>query len=500
MPRKSPFCITQPITRPQEFFGRHGELYKFWEMLKADGLRCGYVWGARRSGKTSYLRMITNPDLAAEQLGTDAARSLLMVYVDCSHERISDPNALHTHIRSSIMQSRQIADGAGIDTATEALIRFEDWILAISREWRTVIVLDEIHSLLHRPGFDKSFFRGLRAVLEEAGGRLAMVTASHIPMLAMQERIDRQVRPMEEDSHLFNVFTWDATIGPLSARDARDAVVRPLDTCDIRISDDDLDTISRVSGRLPYIVNCVAERWLQMDAPVPLDQGVAAKIVDDLLHPAKGHLLLPLKSMFQSLSREQRLALEGCVRDDAAGCPVGVLEDCMKLGLLEKTEERFGPSGTIMDRAARELVGPMNTLKVFLTHSSHNNMWREVQDRLLSLRTRTVEVVEFNSDLPYGQSAFQRIEEAAEGVNLAVILMTRDNDAGDPRLNVVHETGYFQGKLGRERTLLLIEKGVTRDLSNIHGLQGFEFDRNDRHNDIHTALDKLEAVINGWNC
>lgn len=44
------------------------------------------------------------------------------------------------------------------------------------------------------------------------------------------------------------------------------------------------------------------------------------------------------------------------------------------------------------------------------------------------------------------------------------------------RQNVVHEAGLFQGKLGFERAIVLLEEGV-EEFSNIHGIVQIRFSK-----------------------
>jgi len=43
-----------------------------------------------------------------------------------------------------------------------------------------------------------------------------------------------------------------------------------------------------------------------------------------------------------------------------------------------------------------------------------------------------------------------------------------------PRQNVVHETGLFQGRLGFNRAIVLLEDGV-EEFSNLHGIEQIRF-------------------------
>ena len=52
----------------------------------------------------------------------------------------------------------------------------------------------------------------------------------------------------------------------------------------------------------------------------------------------------------------------------------------------------------------------------------------------------------------------------------------RPGGAMHPRENVIHELGLFQGHLGFERAIILLEEGCV-EFSNIHGLTRIPFPR-----------------------
>ena len=64
--------------------------------------------------------------------------------------------------------------------------------------------------------------------------------------------------------------------------------------------------------------------------------------------------------------------------------------------------------------------------------------------------------------------------------SFAVLVMTaEDKDPDDnfhARPNVIHELGLFQGYLGFDRAIALLEEG-TQEFSNIHGMHQLRYDR-----------------------
>jgi predicted nucleotide-binding protein len=58
------------------------------------------------------------------------------------------------------------------------------------------------------------------------------------------------------------------------------------------------------------------------------------------------------------------------------------------------------------------------------------------------------------------------------------------------RMNVVHEAGLFQGKLGFTRALILLEDGC-EEFSNIHGLGQIRFPKGN----IKAAFEDIRQVL-----
>lgn len=62
--------------------------------------------------------------------------------------------------------------------------------------------------------------------------------------------------------------------------------------------------------------------------------------------------------------------------------------------------------------------------------------------------------------------------------SFAFLLMTAEDEQADgslhARMNVVHEVGLFQGRLGFERAIVLLEEGC-EEFSNIQGLGQIRF-------------------------
>ena len=72
------------------------------------------------------------------------------------------------------------------------------------------------------------------------------------------------------------------------------------------------------------------------------------------------------------------------------------------------------------------------------------------------------------------------LEDMLDESTFAILVMTGEDETKDdelnPRLNVVHELGLFQGHLGFSRAIMLLEEG-TSELSNMHGVDQIRFSK-----------------------
>jgi CheY-like chemotaxis protein len=115
--------------------------------------------------------------------------------------------------------------------------------------------------------------------------------------------------------------------------------------------------------------------------------------------------------------------------------------------------------------------------RVFLSHGRNELAKLKLKD---FLRARLGQDPVILAEQPSrGLTVVEKLEEASNKCSLAIILLTKDDVQQDggmrARQNVIHEVGFFQGKYGRQKVLLLCEHGV-EIFSNISGIIRIEFD------------------------
>ena len=164
-----------------------------------------------------------------------------------------------------------------------------------------------------------------------------------------------------------------------------------------------------------------------------------------------------------------------------------ILED--GLDQLDKaTREAASHLRRVTRRHAKaELVGT----NVFVGHG-RSSVWRELKDFIEDRLGLPVD--EFNSVPVAGVSTTARLSELLEAAAFAFLIMTAEDEQADgkmnARLNVVHEVGMFQGRLGFNRAIILLEEGC-EEFSNVHGLGQIRFPKGG----ISAKFEDIRAVL-----
>ena len=128
---------------------------------------------------------------------------------------------------------------------------------------------------------------------------------------------------------------------------------------------------------------------------------------------------------------------------------------------------------------------------IFIGHG-RSNEWLALKNFIeveLGLQTD-----EFNRVPIAGVTNVERLKEMLNSAAMAFLVMTGDDGRLDgtsqARLNVVHEAGLFQGRLGFERAIVLLEEGC-EEFSNIEGLGQLRFARGD----IRSKFEEVRQVL-----
>lgn len=119
----------------------------------------------------------------------------------------------------------------------------------------------------------------------------------------------------------------------------------------------------------------------------------------------------------------------------------------------------------------------LNKPKIFIGHG-RNNLWRDLKDHLQD--KQGYEIVAYEVGARAGHAIRDILTDMLSESSFALLIMTAEDETVDgqfrARQNVIHEIGLFQGKLGFNRAVILLEDG-TEEFSNIQGIEQIRFSK-----------------------
>ena len=152
-------------------------------------------------------------------------------------------------------------------------------------------------------------------------------------------------------------------------------------------------------------------------------------------------------------------------------------EAASHLQRLEKTQRRSQIVGT----------------NVFIGHG-RSFVWRDLKDFIKDRLQLPYD--EFNRVPVAGITNIARLSEMLDAAAVAFFILTAEDEQADgalrARMNVIHEVGLFQGRLGFTKAIVLLEDGC-EEFSNIEGLGQIRFPKGNiesKFEDIRLVLER----------
>lgn len=145
----------------------------------------------------------------------------------------------------------------------------------------------------------------------------------------------------------------------------------------------------------------------------------------------------------------------------------------------------------LFSEAGKKQIAERHGTHVFIGHG-RSKVWRElkdfVQDRL------GLSWDEFNRVPVAGLTNIARLSEMLNAAAIALLVLTAEDEMADggvqARMNIIHEAGLFQGRLGFTKAIVLLEEGCT-EFSNIQGLGQIRFPRGN----IAASFEEIRRVL-----
>lgn len=184
--------------------------------------------------------------------------------------------------------------------------------------------------------------------------------------------------------------------------------------------------------------------------------------------------------------------IDGLHRDGQVDCKtlksgIGAIEDVGPLRISQQArrslQTRRPPSRERQDRRLGS--------KIFVGHGK-SPLWKDLKD-FIAERLH-LDWDEFNREAVAGLSTKERLQAMLDDAKFAFLVLTAEDEHPSGTLhareNVIHELGLFQGRLGFERAIVLLEEGCV-EFSNIHGLTQIRFPKGN----IKAVFEEIRRVL-----
>ena len=335
--RGGPYIVGPHVNSPEDFYGRRELLERFFERtLLGKAVVSVSILGARRAGKTSFLRHVSHPKVRACYLAQHESDTVV-AYVDLLG--VASPTDFYTAVLDAIDQAVQTM-GRQVPLLTlsgdfgNIKRLFET---ASAQGWRFLILLDEFEQISETERFDQTFFDRLHAL-----GSLPNVG---LVVSAYRDPFSVGIDPSQNTSPLFNIFHGGFYVDAFSLEEARELVRKPAANAGKAFTADDVDYVVGITGRLPFALQ--AGGWALYQAHHESITGneahtFARRIFVDFM---ANHFL----HQWNHFTEEERLALSILARGHQPNARTNekVLSELARYGFIEDLEGTYRILGSV---------------------------------------------------------------------------------------------------------------------------------------------------------
>jgi hypothetical protein len=250
--RVNPFEYGSTVS-PDRFYGQHNAIADVRNRIGAVTSQCINIVGQRKSGKSSFLRLI---DERVEKFCLPEQKPLIIL-LDLHNSRFHTPNGIIEGIRRGIL--RNIGKEPWVSESNENLFEIEDALLELRDEgYRLLVLLDHFESISKRLGEFQDWGEDIRA--KASANQLTLVITSRQPISSIYEDLGLT-------SPFSNIFST-TILGSLQESDWLELIKSGFLELDISSKNLDkvIDAIDKLAGRLPFYTQMAASiLWQSQD-------------------------------------------------------------------------------------------------------------------------------------------------------------------------------------------------------------------------------------------
>jgi len=248
----NPFTFGNPIRDPERFIGREEEIRQITNRLLSSARESTSIVGERRIGKTSLLKYLTNPDVAAK-FGLNP-EVFCLVYID--FQGLNDITPLRFWQRVLQLMARTMCDGDRKETLQNLsrqefidLFDLEDLFDSIGSDGTHVILLmDEFEYVTQNPNFDSDFFGALRSLAIHYNLSLVPATRRELVELCHSDEI--------KGSPFFNIFAT-VILKPFTKEETDELIGKYSQSAGIQFNSEEVEFIHQMGGGYPFFMQMI---------------------------------------------------------------------------------------------------------------------------------------------------------------------------------------------------------------------------------------------------
>ena len=243
----NPFSFGNPIKDPARFYGRREDLRQIVNRLRSSAHESTSIVGERRIGKTSLLKYLETPEVAA-QFGLPPTE-YCMVYIDFQGLTDITPERFWQRVLTKIERSiclpkltpeiKRVREMGDFD-----LFDLEDLFEQIADcGLTTVLMMDEFEYVTQNPNFGSDFFGGLRALAIHQNLPLLTATRRELVDLCHSEEL--------KGSPFFNIFA-NIVLRPFSRTEVLEMLDGYMAATPIQFSEREKELVLGLGGGYPF--------------------------------------------------------------------------------------------------------------------------------------------------------------------------------------------------------------------------------------------------------
>lgn len=194
----------------------------------------------------------------------------------------------------------------------------------------------------------------------------------------------------------------------------------------------------------------------------------------------------------QFISRDQVAIGQGFQSPAHLDVLAEVMANRVPIAVCESLAKTAKQAAAHLSRRERHSLGPLFLgNSVFIGHG-RSSIWKDLKDFIKDRLGLSWD--EFNRIPIAGITNIARLSQMLDDAGIAFLILTAEDEQADgkiqARMNVIHEAGLFQGRLGFTRAIILLEEGC-EEFSNIKGLGQIRFPKGN----IKQAFEEIRQVL-----